>query len=158
MYSLQIKQTYPLVLGYLQYQFQEDTWRQLVHLRNPLTKSLVYTINIGGGIAILSTDSSGTLVDAEFNIPQRYWEIEAKEIKCRSEERANIQFVGLLFNHIEIDLPIRAITNESFSRVYFIFGTDKCHLYSCVRLSEDCLALVIGNQLRGFCIENLVRS
>jgi hypothetical protein len=157
MRSLQIKQTYPSVPGYLQYQFQEDSWQQLVHIRNPLAQSLVYTINIDGGIAILSTDTSGILVDAEFNISRQHWKIEAEETKCHGEERADIQFVGLISKHIEIDLPVRAFTNESLSRVCFMFGTVKHHLHSCVRLSDDCVALVTGDQLRGFCIENLAR-
>ena len=144
----------------------------LLYLESPISRKMDYAIVIKTNI-VLMFDSDGILINVEFSLPHQAWKNHSKfedELPTPSSV-ADLKFIGVqssrkkmvqprlvkrksgfTFNHYDLE----NISTEFYTDTQFTFAKvilcKHTPLSTWVELSNNCMALVSENYLKGFFI------
>jgi hypothetical protein len=169
----------PTNLGRMRYSESRSILKHpLLFIESAASRKTDYAIVINGGVIVLMFDRNGILINVEFACPHHAWNKNGKydeelpvpslsadlkltgvcvNRKTMVQPLVVIRENGLVFNHYEFEnIPIEFCTDSQFTFAKIVFdNTMSSSIW--ITLSEDCMALVSGNYLKGFFI-NLGRN
>ena len=145
----------------------------LLFVESAVNRKMDYAIVINNASIVLMFDNDGILINAEFTYLHHNWNTsrkfedelpvpsvlaDLKLVGVRKNRKSMVQprFVkresGFAFNHYELDdIPIEFCSDSQFTFAKIIFGK-QIPSPTWVELSENCMALVSEQYLKGFFI------
>lgn len=136
----------------------------LVYVRNPriephglyitshIKRKREYYINIGGD-AVFLLDAKRILINVEFIYDRRRWKKAILRELPQPQMFANLEFINVHSFANELELPITITTDNEYSYAYVLLGNEEPDDGQWVGLSDQCLALVEKNILRGLFVK-----
>jgi hypothetical protein len=138
----------PTEQGRIYYKYDLETADSIISLNSALKRPWEFAINVEN-TAILYIDAARILSEADLMIPKRSWKVAPLPVVPQKVQAADLEFPDVKHKRHQIDLPIQTVTNESKSHVYIQFGVQEPG-ESWIALSEQCIALVANDHLKGF--------
>lgn len=145
----------------------------LLFMESTINRKMDYAIVINNGNVILMFDNSGILINVELTYLHHAWnknrkfddelpvpslsaDLKLAGVRTNRKSMVRPRFVkrdnGFTFNHYEFeDIPIEFCTDSQFTFAKVIFDK-QMPSPKWVELSENCMALVSENYLKGFFI------
>lgn len=163
----------PTDMGRMYYFRDAEVEKHLIFIESPSDRKMEYCINVSDGFIILMFDTNRSLINVEFIIPRKAYQIVPHLEIPQTLLAANLEFVGVLSPHPlnprKMKLPRRITRDNGFSfRLYeaqnvpiTVYATPD-YAYAqillghprvetgWITLSEQCLALIIDEYLSGF--------
>jgi len=125
----------------------------ILYVKNPDFKRIVYHVNISGGAVVMGFDEIKVLRDIEFNLPRKHWIISSQIKKPKEYTNAGLELIRCSEKNLEIDLPVFAYTNPSYSIVQFCWiKPEKIFFGKWYALSNFCFAYLVKNEFVSFLI------
>ena len=146
--EIRIRLLEPTDVGRLFYQPDPETEPALTHIQNRLDFQRVCIININSTI-IIDLGQNRIIRFVELNIPQKFWKQNMDFILPEPSRAADIQVVGRMRKYAFLEKPAWAITGEELRYVFLSCGEPTAGGIW-VALSDQCLALIQEDCLRGF--------
>jgi hypothetical protein len=145
--SLRVRLQEPTALGRLYYQNYPSIESSITFIRSAIRRQDVYTINLDSTV-IFGVDQDKRLKDVDFMISKSIWKV-APVPEPQPLQAADIVFTEVQNEHAYLVLPIRVVTNESKTYAHIVFDEEEPE-GDWIALSEQCLALIAEDQLKGF--------
>lgn len=124
--------------------------KALIFLQSRNRRNIVYKILINNEV-IIEMDDNKLLYDVEIQFPRRVWKVESTVSIPTNIEEADITFPNINKASEFYDLPVKVVTDSSYSVAKVIFGECEDSLRS-ISLSNHCFALLCKKRLAGFFI------
>jgi hypothetical protein len=110
-----------------------------------------FSVNINNKV-LLGIDEFLILNNVEILVPKRAWIRKIEHEYPDANVVSNIGFSGILQRNTFLEMPVKVITDMSYSFAYVLFGKEETEGQLWVELSNQCLALLYENRLHGFFI------
>lgn len=124
--------------------------KALIFLQSRNRRNIVYKILINNEV-IIEMDDNKLLYDVEIQFPRRVWKVESTVNIPTNIEEADITFPNINKASEFYDLPVKVVTDSSYSVAKVIFGECEDSSRS-ISLSNHCFALLCEKRLAGFFI------
>ena len=142
----------PVPHGRLIYRPDPQIDHLILFIQSEVQEPIKYIVNINGAAVILDVTADHILHDVEFAIPRPAWKVAPLAVFPHPTQTAALALPDLTQRYTQIVSPaMRAVvtTNDAQSYAQILFGEAPLEA-TWVALSDQCLALVAGDRLKGF--------
>ena len=138
----------------LLYKYDAQTDQFLIYVKSAIRKQRMARVNVSGGRMLLGVDNERIIESIEFIIRKRAWKVAPLDEFPISQFPADLLLVQETINQRTFEIPVKVTTDERYSYMNVIIGErEQGGIW--VELSNQCLALVIENRLKGVFIKLL---
>lgn len=138
----------PVPGGYLLYHHDAEVDEHLLWLKTPASRPWSYKVEIDSQI-LFGLDAERMLVSLEILLGRHLWRVVPLEALPVAVQPARLEFSRATLRQRYFEMPVEITTNESRSYLWIQIGlSEQSAIW--VALSNQCLALIAGDRLKGF--------